>query len=108
LPFLWKPRTDEEINAIIEKTANAILQYDMVEPAMLFFESVKPLSYMGGKMAATGLAFLIPLIGYSIDDFFVAFQESSNIDKLLNIIETKKMAELEKKRKEKAAKKSKK
>ena len=108
MPILWKPRTDEEINAIVEKTADAILRYDMVEPAMLFFESIKPLSYMGGKMVATGLAFLIPLIGYSLDDFFVAFQESSNIDKLLKIIETKKMAELEKKRQEKAAKKSKK
>ncbi|MBM3291129.1 hypothetical protein FJY84_00450 [Candidatus Bathyarchaeota archaeon] len=108
MPFLWKPRTDEEINAIVEKTAEAILKYDMVEPAMLFFESVKPLSYMGGKMVATGLAFLIPIIGYSLDDFFVAFQESANIDKLLNIIETKKMAELEKKRKEKEARKQKK
>ncbi len=108
MPFLWKPRTDEEINAIIEKTAEAILKYEMVEPAMLFFESIKPLSYMGGKMVATGLAFLIPIIGYSLDDFFVVFQESSNIDKLLNIIETRKLAEQEKKRQEKAAKKQKK
>jgi hypothetical protein len=105
LPFLWKPRTEEEINAIIEKTAEAILKYDMVEPAMLFFESIKPLSYMSGKMVATSLAFLIPIIGYSLDDFFVAFQESTNIEKLLTIIETRKKAEQEKKKKEKEAKK---
>ncbi|MBN1683546.1 hypothetical protein JW865_08360 [Candidatus Bathyarchaeota archaeon] len=108
MPFLYKARSEEEINAIIERTAEAVLKYDLVEPAVLFFESVKPLSFMGGKMAATGLAFLIPLIGYSIDDFFVVFQETANIEKLLNIIETRKMAELEKKRKEKAAKKQKK
>lgn len=62
---------------------------------------------MGGKMVATSLAFLIPIIGYSLDDFFVTFQESTNIEKLLTIIETRKKAEQEKKKKEKEAKKQK-
>ena len=48
--FLWKNRSDEEIEQVIERAANYILKYDLVEPAILFFESVKPVAPVGGRL----------------------------------------------------------
>ena len=87
--FLWKNRSDEEIEQVIERAANYILKYDLVEPAILFFESVKPVAPVGGRLGGASLAWLIPLIGFGIDDYFVVFREPKNIEKLLKIIEEK-------------------
>ena len=101
--LLWKNRTPEEIEKIIEKTAEKIVQYEMVEPAMLFFGGVKPIAYIGGRLGGASLAWLIPLIGHAVDDYFVVFSDTNNIEKLLNLIEEKKK-EKDKAKKEKAEK----
>jgi hypothetical protein len=36
-----------------------------------------------GKLGGAALAFMIPLFGYALDDYMVAFQEPKNIEKLL-------------------------
>ena len=99
--MLYKPRTDAEIDQIILKTADVIEKYELWEPAFLFFETIKPVALVGGKITAAGLAFIIPLIGYTIDDYLVAFQEPTNIDKLQKLLEERRTALKERQRKEK-------
>ena len=87
--MLWKVRTPEEIEAFIEETAETIVKKNMVEPAILFFESFKPIALVGGKLAGMTFAWLIPFMGHKADDYFVVFSEPARIEKLLMLIETK-------------------
>lgn len=88
--MLWKDRTPEEIEKVIEKTAEFIVKHGLEEPAILFFESIKPLAPVGGRFGGAAFAWLIPFIGHAIDDYFVVFREPENIEKLLRMIEDKK------------------
>lgn len=101
--MLWKVRTPEEIEGIIEKTAETVVQYELVEPAILFFESIKPVAYIGGRLGGAAFAWLIPFIGHKVDDYFVVFSEPANVEKLLRLIEEKRK-EKEQAKKEKAEK----
>jgi hypothetical protein len=101
--MLYKPRTTAEIDAIIERTAEFIYKKELEEVAFLVFETIKPVALVGGKLGGASLAFLIPIIGYSVDDYMVAFQEPENIDKLLRIIETRRLERIESRKKEKEA-----
>ena len=101
--MLWKVRTPEEIEEVIKKTAERIVQYELAEPAILFFESLKPVALIGGRLGGASLAWLIPFVGHVVDDYFVAFSEPANIEKLLRLIEEKRK-EKEQAKKEKAEK----
>jgi hypothetical protein len=96
--LLYKPRTEAEIDQIILKTADIIEKHELWEPAFLFFETIRPVALVGGKITAAGLAFIIPLIGYSIDDYLVAFQEPASIDKIQKILEERRVAMKERQR----------
>jgi len=89
LHLLWKNRTPEEIDAILERIANTVVENDMEAPAILFFESIKPIAPIGARIGGGFLSGLIPLIGYSIDDLFVAFRERENVEKVLQLIEAR-------------------
>ena len=87
--LLWKNRTSEEMEKVIEKTADRIMKYDLDVPTMLFFESIKPVAPIGGRLGGAAFAWLIPFIGHGVDDYFVVFRERDNIDILLRLIEEK-------------------
>lgn len=87
--MLWKDRTPEEIEEFIEKTAERIVKYDLVAPAILFFESIKPIAPIGGRLGGAAFAWLIPILGHGVDDYFVVFRERDNVEKLLRLIEEK-------------------
>jgi hypothetical protein len=87
--MLWKERTQEEIDEIIEKTAQMVVDKDLVEPALLFFHSYKPLAPVGGRLGGAAFAWLIPLLGHTLDDYFVAFREYENVERVQKLIEEK-------------------
>ena len=87
--MLWKDRTPEEIDATIEKIADWVVENEMEVPALLFFESIKPLAPIGARMGGAMFSGLIPIIGYGVDDHFVAFRETKNIEKVVKLIEEK-------------------
>ena len=87
--MLWKDRTPEEIDATIEKIADWVVENEMEVPALLFFESIKPLAPIGARMGGAMFSGLIPIIGYGVDDHFVAFRETKNIEKVVQLIEEK-------------------
>lgn len=87
--MLWKDRSSEEIEATIDKIATKIVEQKMETPALLFFESIKPVSVLGAKLGGAFLAGMIPLVGYTVDDFIVPFRESENVEKVIKLIELK-------------------
>jgi len=99
--LLWKDRTPEEIEKIIEKTAEFIVKHELEDPAILFFESIKPVAPVGGRLGGAAFAWLIPFIGHGIDDYFVVFREPENIEKLLKMIEDKRQVIIQNREKEK-------
>jgi len=93
--LLYKPRTQQEIDQIIQRTADAIEKRELEEVAIPFFETIRPVALVAGKLGGAALAFMIPFFGYAIDDYMVAFQEPQNIEKLLKIIEERRVARKE-------------
>lgn len=77
----------------------------MEAPALLFFESIKPVSVLGAKVGGAMLAGMIPLIGYSLDDLIVPFRESENVEKVIKLIDLKTKERNDKRKEEKAKKK---
>ena len=60
----------------------------MEDPAILFFESIKPVAGIGARIGGAMFAGLIPLIGWGVDDRFVVFREGKNVEKVLQLIES--------------------
>jgi len=87
--MLFKNRTSTEIADTLEQMAAKIVETGMDAPALLFFESIKPVSYIGTRLGGAMLAPLIPLIGYKFDDFIVPFRDPNNVDKIMQLIEQK-------------------
>jgi hypothetical protein len=99
--MLWKNRTQEEIDKIIENVAETIVERDLVEPAILFFHSYKPISPLGGRIGGMTFAWLIPFMGHIVDDYFVVFREPDNVEKVIQLIEQKNREKKEKEEKKK-------
>ena len=87
--MLYKHRTPEELELTIDKIANTIVEQRMETPALLFFDSIRPVSVLGAKLGGAMLAGMIPLIGYTVDDLIVPFRESENVEKVVKLIEKK-------------------
>ena len=85
--MVWKNRTQEEIDETIEKIADWVIRNDMEDPAILFFESIKPVAGIGARIGGAMFSGLIPLIGYGVDDRFVALRESKDVERVIKLIE---------------------
>jgi hypothetical protein len=85
---VWKNRTQDEIDETIDKIADWVIRNDMEDPAILFFESIKPVAGVGARIGGAMFAGLIPLIGWGVDDRFVAFREGKDVEKVIQLIET--------------------
>ena len=88
--------SEKKKEEIIQKTYNYIERLGMELPAILFFESVKPLLWVGG---ATARIFLGPFMLAFWDNGFVyihTFEERQNVEKLIKMIENKHKKEREK------------
>jgi len=84
---VWKNRTQDEIDETIEMIADWVIRNDMEDPAILFFESIKPVAGIGSRIGGAMFAGLIPLIGWGVDDRFVAFREGKDVEKVIQLIE---------------------
>jgi len=84
---VWKNRTQDEIDETIEKIADWVIRNDMEDPAILFFESIKPVAGIGARIGGAMFAGLIPLIGWGVDDRFVALREGKDVEKVIQLIE---------------------
>lgn len=96
--MIVKESSEKQKEEIIQKTYNYIERLGLELPAVLFFESVKPLLWVGG---ATARIFLGPFMLAFWDNGFVyinTFEERQNVEKLIKMIEDKQKKEGEKAR----------
>jgi len=82
---------EEEVDAIILKTAKRIKKYGMEMPAIMTLESLKPLAYVGGELTRLTLSPFFPMLGPNIDMWgekvINVFEDRKNIDKLILLLE---------------------
>lgn len=88
---LWKDElTDEQTNALLDRTAHEIKRRKMEAPAILFFEMHKPLAFVGSQAALVFSPFLVPFIGFDrVNDYTRLFSKRENIESLLKRLESK-------------------
>ena len=99
------PQQEEEL---IEKLAQFIVKHKMETPAILFLETLKPLSFVGSTFTMIYFAPFLDIYGLNINQFAMLFQKRENVERLLQRIEALiKESDRLKKEKEKENKKGK-
>jgi hypothetical protein len=93
----------ERQKELLEKIANQIVKRKLTTPAIMFFESVKPLSFIGSQ----GMVFLQPFVQAFLnrreyDEITLMMEERENVEKLLCEIERQEAEWQERERAEKA------
>ena len=85
--------TSEEEDDMINKVANKIHEYKMDLAAILFLQSFKPLTYVGGQLGRFMIYPFLFFLGKDIsqigEKFFTVFEKKDNIEKLIMLLEKK-------------------
>ena len=91
--FLDEEVTSEDEEEMIHKAADTIHDYGMDIVAVLFLQSLKPLTYVGGQlgrfMISPFLLFLGGDIRRSGETLFTTFEKRNNVEKLITLLEEK-------------------
>jgi hypothetical protein len=102
------PPSPERQAELLKKIADQIVKRKLTTPAIMFFESVKPLSFVGSQ----ALVFLQPIVQAFLnrkeyDEIVLMMEERENVEKLLCEIERQEAEWQERERLEKDAAKAK-
>jgi len=79
----------ERAGYLIDKLANWVIHHRLETPAILFLESVKPLSFISSQM---WLMYGVPMLGIVIDEhetseYGLLFEDRENLEALIRRIE---------------------
>lgn len=85
--MLWDDPTQEEEEEIIEKLSKVIYDYDMDLVAILFLESIKPLSSVGAQLGRYLIAPFVPFFGSKAIPYLATFENKQNLEKLIRRLE---------------------
>ncbi len=109
-PEDYKSDTPEEIDDLAKRIAHKIVERDMAVPAIIFLESIKPVSFLGSQM----LVFANPVVSLLIQSgdyyrFVRMIEDRENVEKLTVAIEEENalVSELRRKKKQDRKKKRK-
>ncbi len=82
------PKDEEEM---IRKAAEKIHEYGMDQAAVLFLQSFKPLTYVGGQMGRFMIFPFFYMLGgditQSAEKFFMIFEDRDNVERLIKLLE---------------------
>ena len=78
----------EGSHALIERVARRIEQRGLVTAAVLFLETMKPLSFLGGQM----LYLAQPILGESAAEYAGLLEDPDSVDRLLARLESRRSA----------------
>lgn len=94
--------TPEEQEQMINKIANEVIKRRLEAVAIMFLESIKPISYVGSQLAMVFVGPFLAIFGDLGINYIRFFEKRDNVEKLLRKIEeeTKTRDEEEKKAKE--------
>lgn len=81
--------SSERAEYLIEKLAQWIANHRLETPAIMFLESIKPLSFIGSQM---WLMYGVPMLGIVVDEhqtseFGLLFENRENVEALIKRIE---------------------
>jgi len=98
--------TPERTEYLVERLAQWIVNHRLETPAIMFLESMKPLTFIGSQM---WLMYGVPMLGIVVDEhqsseYGLLFENRENVEALIHKIEIL-AREADKKRKEKEEKK---
>jgi hypothetical protein len=83
-----EPLADEQRDSLLRKLAFEIKKRKMEAPAILFFETHRPLSFLGSQAGIALSPFLVPFAGIDrVRDYSRLFQDRANVDRLLLLLE---------------------
>jgi len=89
--FIDDEITPEEETEIIEWTAKQFYKYGLETAAILFLESMKPISRYGSSMGQLFISPFLPILGDNImikgDKAMRIFEEDENVEKLIKRLE---------------------
>ena len=89
--FLDEEITPEDEAEIIEWTALQLYKYGMETAAIMFLESLKPISKYGSSMGQVFVTPLLPILGDNLmlkgEKVFKVFEEQENVEKLVQRLE---------------------
>ena len=93
----------EDFQSLIERIAKAIVERQLTVPAIIFLESVKPLSFLGNQF----LVFMNPIVSLVVASseyyrFVRMMEDRDNVEKLIVAIENENSTFNEQKEAEKA------
>jgi len=82
--------SQERAGYLIDKLANWVIGHKLETPAILFLESLKPLSFIGSQM---WLMYGVPALGIVLDEretseYGLLFEDRENLEALIRKIET--------------------
>jgi len=87
----YEPPTEEQKKEILEKIARLIVEKEMEAPAIMFLETIKPLSFMGSQLTLFTLAPFLTMLGEHEEkgyNLIRLFEKEENVEYLLQRIET--------------------
>ena len=101
-PEDYKSDTPEEIEDLARRIARKIVERDLTVPAIMFLESIKPVSFLGSQM----LVFANPVVSLLVQSgdyyrFVRMIEDRENVEKLTVAIEEENALVSERRRKEK-------
>jgi len=83
--------THKDEEDMIRKAADKIQEYGMDLAAVLFLQSYKPLTYVGGQMGRFMIFPFFYMLGGNItqeaEKFFMIFENRDNVEKLIKLLE---------------------
>jgi hypothetical protein len=100
--------TEEEEERVLKKAYDLIEKYGLHDAALLMLYSVKPFAPLGGALGRFILGPLIPFIGHREESVITTFEQSRNIENLIEMIEVKRKEDRTKKEEERKSRKEKK
>ena len=83
-----KPKLSEKQTELLDKLAKKVIEYRMTVPAIMFLETVKPLSYIGSQT----MVFFEPMVKAvfnvaEYDEIRILMEDRRNVEELLGRIE---------------------
>lgn len=83
--------TPKDEEKMIRKAAEKIHEYGMDLAAVLFLQSYKPLTYVGGQMGRFMIFPFFYMLGGNItqsaEKFFMTFENRDNVERLIKLLE---------------------
>jgi hypothetical protein len=102
----YEPLTEQKEKQLIDKIAGTIVKRKMEAPAILFLETMKPISFLSSQLALFTVSPFLTIFGeYQQDgyDIISLFEKPGNVERLIVTLETisKEKQQAEKKETEK-------